>query len=68
MSKLVQLLKGAAKSNTIQFNAIFLAVLTALLQTDFIQSNPDYLAIMAGINAVVNILFRGKTDKPLSQR
>ena len=68
MSKLVQFIKGAAKSNTIQFNAIFLAVLAALMQTDFVQSNPDYVAIMAGINAVVNLILRGKTEKPLAQR
>lgn len=68
MSKFLQLLKGAARSNTVQFNALFLAIWSAVLQTDFIQSNPDYVAIMGGIQAVLNILLRAKTKKPLSER
>lgn len=68
MSKFLQVILGAAKSNTIQFNAIFLAILTAISQTDYIKTNPDLVQIMAGIQAVVNILLRFKTDKPISQR
>lgn len=66
--KFLELIKRASRSNTIQINSLLLAVWTALLQTDFIQSNPDYLAIMAGIQSVVNILLRFKTSKPISER
>lgn len=68
MSKFLQIIKGAAKSNTVQFNAIFLAIWAAVVNTDFVQSNPDLVQIVAGIQAVVNILLRFKTDKPISQR
>lgn len=68
MSTFVKLIVGAAKSNTVQFNSIMMAIWAALAQTEFIQSNPDYLAILGGIQAIVNILLRAKTDKPLTQR
>lgn len=68
MSKFLQIIKGAAKSNTVQVNAIFLAIWAAFVNTDFVQSNPDLVQIVAGIQAVINILLRFKTDKPLSQR
>lgn len=68
MSKLLQIMLGAAKSNTIQVNGIFLAIWSALVSSDFIQSNPDFVQIVVGIQAVINLLLRFKTDKPLSQR
>lgn len=68
MSTFVKLLKGAAKSNTVQINAILLAIWTAVMNTELIQSNPDLVQIMAGVQAVVNILLRFKTKKPLSER
>jgi len=68
MSKFLQLLKGAARSNTVQVNAILLAIWTAVMNTDMIQSNPDLVQIMAGIQALVNILLRFKTKVPLSDR
>jgi len=61
-------LKGAARSNTVQVNAILLAIWTAVMNTDMIQSNPDLVQIMAGIQALVNILLRFKTKVPLSDR
>lgn len=68
MSTFVKLLKGAAKSNTVQINAILLAIWTAVMNTELIQSNPDLVQIMAGVQAVINILLRFKTKKPLSER
>ena len=68
MSTFVKLIVGAAKSNTVQFNSIMVAIWAALAQMEFIQSNPDYLAVLGGIQAIVNIFLRAKTDKPLTQR
>jgi len=68
MSKFLTLLKGAAKSNTVQVNAILLAIWTAVMNTDMIQSNPDLVQIMAGAQAIINILLWFKTSKPLSER
>jgi len=68
MSTFLQLIKGAAKSNTIQINAILLAVWAAVMNTDMIQSNPDLVQIMAGVSALVNILLRFKTKVPVSSR
>lgn len=68
MSSFVQLLKGAAKSNTVQINGILLAIWAAVMNTEMIQSNPDLVQIMAGVQALVNILLRFKTSKPLSER
>lgn len=70
MSKLLQLLKGAAKSNTVQFNgaAIVLWLLSQLGEVNFITDNPEYSALLAGAVALVNLLLRFKTSKPLSER
>jgi hypothetical protein len=68
MSTFVQLLQGASKSNTIQFNAIILAIFTALSQSEFIQSNPQWAAILGGASAFINLLLRGKTKVSLSER
>lgn len=68
MSKFLQLIKGAAKSNTVQINAILLAIWAAVMNTDMIQSNPDLVQIMAGVQALVNIILRFKTKKPLAER
>ena len=68
MSSLVRLIKGALKSNTVQVNGVLLAIWTAIMNTEMIQSNPDLVQIMAGVSALVNILLRFKTSKPLSQR
>ena len=68
MSKFLTLLKGAAKSNTVQVNSLLLAIWAAVMNTDMIQSNPDLVQIMAGVSALVNIFLRFKTKKPLSER
>lgn len=68
VSSFLRLLKGAAKSNTVQVNAILLAIWTAVVNTDMIQSNPDLVQVMAGIQALVNILLRFKTKKALAER
>jgi hypothetical protein len=67
-SSFLRTLLGAAKSNTVQLNGIFAIIWGALVQSDFIQSNPEYVAIAAGIQAVLNILLRFKTKKPLAER
>lgn len=68
MSTFVQLLKGAVKSNTVQVNSLLLAIWAAVMNTDMIQSNPDLVQIMAGLSALVNIILRFKTKKPLAER
>jgi hypothetical protein len=68
MSKFVELMIGAAKSNTVQFNAVFLAIWAAILNADFVQGNPDLVQALMGVQAIVNLLLRFKTNKPLSQR
>lgn len=67
---MLELLKGAAKSNTVQFNvaAAALWMLGALMGADFVKSNPDMVAILAGVQGLINILLRMKTSKPLSER
>lgn len=67
---MLELLKGTAKSNTVQFNvaAAALWILGALMGADFVKSNPDLIAILAGIQSVINLLLRMKTSKPLSER
>ena len=68
MSTFLQLLKGAAKSNTVQINGILLAIWAAVMNSEMIQANPDLVQVMAGVQAIVNILLRFKTKKPLSER
>lgn len=68
MSTFVKLLKGAARSNTIQVNAVLLAIWSAVMNTDMIQSNPDLVQVMAGLQALANILLRLKTKLPVSER
>jgi len=72
MSTFFKLIKGAAKSNTIQFNGGFLGILLMLMQSEafngIISKNPEWTAIAFGIQAVINILLRGKTKKPLADR
>lgn len=68
MSTFLKIIKGAAKSNTVQINAILLALWTAVMNSEMIQANPDLVQIMAGVQAVINILLRFKTKVPLSQR
>lgn len=68
MSTFGKLLKGAAASNTIQWNAGFVAIWTWLWQTGLFESHPE-AAFWGGIaNAIINKLFRAKTTTPLSQR
>lgn len=66
--KLLQLMLKAGKSNTIQFNGIFLGILAALMDTEFIKTNPEYTAIIMGVQAIANILLRLKTKKPIAER
>jgi len=68
MSTLVKLLTGAVKSNTVQFNSIVLAIFAALSQSEWIQSKPEYAAILGGIAAAVNLFLRAKTKVPLAER
>lgn len=67
-SSFVRTLLGALKSNTNQVNSLFVVIWTALYQSDFIQSNPEAVAIMGGVQALLNVLLRFKTTKPLAER
>lgn len=65
---MVDFLKGLFRSNTVQINALIIAIWTALINTDMIQSNPDLVQVMVGVQALINILLRLKTTKPINQR
>lgn len=69
-STFLRTILGGLKSNTVQANGggLILLVLTAIFNMETIQSNPEYLAIGAGIMTIVNIFLRVKTSKPLSER
>lgn len=68
MSKFMRFIVGSMRSNSNQFNGIMVAIWAALSQSDFIASKPEYVAIFGGIQAVMNILLRAKTKKPLTER
>jgi len=70
MSRLTDLLGGMLRSNTMQFNTAAAVVwfLTVLMESDFVSSNPEYTAIAAGVMAIVNMVLRMKTKKPLEER
>lgn len=65
---MLDLLKGLLRSNTVQINALILAVWTALINSDMIQANPDIVQIMVGVQSLINILLRMKTNKPIKER
>lgn len=70
MSKLSDLLGGMLRSNTMQFNfgAAILWFLGALSESELLTDNPEWMAILGGVTAVVNIFLRAKTKKPLAER
>jgi hypothetical protein len=68
MSKFLQLLKGAAKSNTVQVNSLLAIIWSAGLNSEMIQSNPEYTVVLGGISAIINIFLRFKTKKPIAER
>lgn len=70
MSRLSTLLGGALKSNTMQFNfgAAVLWFLGVLSDASFVTDNPSTTAMLGGIVALVNLLLRAKTTKPLAER
>lgn len=70
MSKLSDLLGGMLRSNTMQFNfgAAILWFLGALSESELLTDNPEWMAILGGVTAIVNIFLRAKTKKPLAER
>lgn len=70
MSKLSDLLGGTLRSNTVQFNALaaVLWFLSTIGETSFVSQNPEYSAILGGVVAIVNLVLRAKTKKPLAER
>jgi hypothetical protein len=64
------MLKKAFRSNTIQFNfiALVLLILAEAGKLDIISSNPERAAIVAGAIALINVLLRFKTKKPIKER
>ena len=65
---MLEFMRGAVKSNTIQVNGILVAIWTALYQSTWVQENPETLAIFGGIQSLVNLFLRAKTKKPLAER
>ena len=68
MSTFLKIIKGARKSNTIQFNGTILAILVALQQTEFLGQNPNVAPWLGVAVTIGNILLRAKTNKPLADR
>lgn len=56
------------QSKTIWFNVLTFVVssLTALVNGDWIQENPETAAIVSGVIALINIVLRKITDKGLN--
>lgn len=69
-STFLRTILGGLKSTTIQANSggLILLILTSIFNSEIIQSNPEYVAIGAGIMTVINLFLRAKTSKPLSER
>lgn len=69
-SNFLRTILGGLNSNTVQANTggLIVLILTSIYNMELIQSNPEYLAIGAGIMALVNIVLRAKTSKPLLER
>lgn len=61
-------MQGALKSNTVQVNSLLGIIWAAVLNSEMIQSNPEYTAILGGVSALINIILRFKTKKPLEDR
>jgi hypothetical protein len=64
----MKILKGARRSNTVQFNGLILGILTALAQTDVIANNPNAVMWLGFATTVVNLLLRAKTDESLEAK
>jgi len=64
----LEYLKGAVKSNTVQANSLFAAIWLAVMNSDWVAQNPDLVALFAGFQALVNLILRFKTSKPLAER
>jgi hypothetical protein len=67
---MLKTLFGALKSNTVQFNGgvALLWFLDVLSESNLIANNPEYTALLGGVVALVNIILRFKTKKPLNER
>lgn len=68
VSTFLDIMKGALKSNTVQVNSLLAIIWSAVLNSEMIQSNPEYTAVLGGISAIINIFLRFKTKKPLAER
>jgi len=72
MSRFGKILRGTAKSNTMQFNGGAIASILALLQSDGVKdllaANPQYSAYVTIAVLVMNLFLRAKTSTPLSER
>jgi len=67
-SSFLRTLLGAAKSNTMRGNGLLAVVWGALIQSDLITSNPEYVTIAAAVSVLFNMFMRTRTDKALSER
>lgn len=65
-----KVLGGAVKSNTMQFNftAAVLWFLDVLGDTSYVADDPNKTAVLVGLVALINMVLRAKTKKPLSER
>ena len=69
MSTFLKIIMNGSQSRTNQMNGIFLAIWGALSQSSFIQTNPQYIAILGGIQAILGIFQRSrKGHQPLTEK
>ena len=70
LSVLLRSFKGATKSTTVRFNVLagLLWFLGVLSDASFVTENPEWMGILGGITAIVNLFLRAKTTKPLKDR
>jgi hypothetical protein len=72
MSRFVQLLRGAPKSKSVRFAGLFGTIWTIIASSDFlretISANPEYAAILGGVQAVIAIINRFQTNNALDEK
>jgi len=61
-------LLGATRSNTMRGNGLLAIVWGALIQSDLITSNPEYVVLTSAVTILFNMFMRTRTSKPLSKR
>lgn len=67
-SSFLRSLLGATRSNTMRGNGLLAIIWGALIQSDLITSNPEYVVLTSAVTILFNMFMRTRTSKPLSKR